>query len=396
MNLSLMGDICLIQQDTVLNDIYASVAIGNLETIVAEEGNIKRKKAGPNMSGCADKLSLLKSHFPSLFLTLANNHSMDYGEDNLLNTIQQCEQLSFHCIGAGANLNTAKAPIFFENDGIKFGILARCETQFGIASQQKGGVAALDAYLYQEIEKLKKECDIVIVSIHASAEMCSWPSPKWQDFLRSLIDNGANIIHGHHSHIPQGYEKYNDGWIFYGLGNFLVKPSIWKKYPNALWSIVPNITVENNTLSCDIKTIVIEEKNNTVLVRFSDPEEHKKHLDYLEKCNHPLQDRLLLEGLWQEASVRMYNHWYASYLDFGRSKRKAKLLNIIRHYLGTIKRQITNSPSQHKLLLWYHLFACESHRDVIATALGVLSGELEDLRTEKSRCLVEQMMPWFS
>ncbi|MFO8037862.1 MAG: hypothetical protein R6U67_00275, partial [Sodalinema sp.] len=58
-----------------------------------------------------------------------------------------------------------------------------------------------------------------------------------------------------------------------------------------------------------------------------------------------------------------------------------------------LKRKLTNSPSQKQLLLWYHLFACETHRDVIATALGVLGGELEDKRTEQSRAIVQEMMP---
>lgn len=40
------------------------------------------------------------------------------------------------------------------------------------------------------------------------------------------------------------------------------------------------------------------------------------------------------------------------------------------------------------------LFACESHRDSIATALGVLSGELEDMRTDETRALADEMMSW--
>jgi hypothetical protein len=44
-------------------------------------------------------------------------------------------------------------------------------------------------------------------------------------------------------------------------------------------------------------------------------------------------------------------------------------------------------------LLWYHLFACETHHDVIATALGVLSGELDDQRNAQSQGIVEDMMP---
>gem|GEM_PF-5055964 len=53
-----------------------------------------------------------------------------------------------------------------------------------------------------------------------------------------------------------------------------------------------------------------------------------------------------------------------------------------------------SGPGQYDYLLWYHMIACESHRQMLATALGVLNGELPDLRTEEIRYLVDTMMPW--
>jgi hypothetical protein len=56
--------------------------------------------------------------------------------------------------------------------------------------------------------------------------------------------------------------------------------------------------------------------------------------------------------------------------------------------------KISKAPSRQDLLLLYHLFACESHKDAISTALGVMSGELEDYRTNETTHLVDEMMPW--
>jgi poly-gamma-glutamate synthesis protein (capsule biosynthesis protein) len=111
-------------------------------------------------------------------------------------------------------------------EGLRIGVLGRCETQFGIALQRPGA-AALDPTLYESIRKLKSEVDVVVLSVHGAAEMVPWPSPQWQDLLRSFVDCGADIVHGHHSHIPQGYEVYQGKIIFYGLGNFLVNPADW-------------------------------------------------------------------------------------------------------------------------------------------------------------------------
>ncbi len=46
---------------------------------------------------------------------------------------------------------------------------------------------------------------------------------------------------------------------------------------------------------------------------------------------------------------------------------------------------------KNKFLLWYHMFACESHSDAISTALGVLGGELEDVRSLEARRLIDNM-----
>ena len=68
-------------------------------------------------------------------------------------------------------------------------------------------------------------------------------------------------------------------------------------------------------------------------------------------------------------------------------------LNLNEFTLRDISEKLQESHPN-KLLLWYHLFACESHYDAIATALGVLSGELDDMRTSETHQLSDEMMPW--
>ena len=63
-------------------------------------------------------------------------------------------------------------------------------------------------------------------------------------------------------------------------------------------------------------------------------------------------------------------------------------------FSGVIGFEKQGSPSQWDYLLWHHMFSCESHRDSLATALGILGGELEDMRTEQTRYLADKMMPW--
>jgi len=332
---------------------------------------------------------------------------MDYGESALFHTIDVCRDLGIPTVGAGEYLEKACSPLIIEVNELKVGIIGRCETQFGVASSVRPGVSALDSTVYSAITHLKKRVDIVILSIHGASEMCPWPSPKWQDLLRSYIDVGCNIVHGHHAHVPQGYEDYNGGVIFYGLGNFLVSYKEWQAHPNTLWSVIAELDIDSSTdFKQTIKTSVIDQAEESVLIRQSTSYEFQNHLDYLAIANKPLQNRTLLTGLWQESAIRMYYLWYSGWLGFAQPSNRFTNSVSVRLFLGKLKnslgykfariKPITKnvSPSRQQLLTWYHLFACESHCEAIVTALGVLGGELDDLRTTETKAIVDKMMPW--
>lgn len=123
-----------------------------------------------------------------------------------------------------------------------------------------------------------------------------------------------------------------------------------------------------------------------------------KHQESLRICNQPLSDRVLLEGLWQEASLKMYQEYYADWLGFNLPLRK-HVTRSVRSALGRGKRTVisrgstrVHNPLQQQSLFRYHLFACESHNDAISTALGILGGELVDYRTDKTAQMVNKMM----
>jgi hypothetical protein len=97
----------------------------------------------------------------------------------------------------------------------------------------------------------------------------------------------------------------------------------------------------------------------------------------------------------------MYFKAYAQYLNFPEANQcgKAWMKKSAQYVLAGIKecfggkRHSLIKSTRGELLLWYHLFACETHKGSIANALGVLSGELDDLRTDETRALVDEMMP---
>jgi len=370
--------------------------IFNLEAPLQSDGagvQVKRLKAGPSI------MNLQLPHTQqSAVVALANNHMMDFGEGGLSYTVEEIKKRGWLYAGAGKNEKYAGSPVFFDWSHSRVALFSLCETQFGVATNTKSGVSAFDPSIYERISTVKKEVDKVIISLHAAAEMVPWPSPERQDTWRSLIDVGADVIHGHHAHVPQGWEEYNGGLIFYGLGNFCVDPDKWSWHPQGLWSLRPELSIEEKRITMQLKTSVIEDRGESVLVREASEAEQGTHLIYLNQCNQPLSDRALLEGLWQEASVRLYEDYFSKWLRFDSTSIFKETFRQVRKKAGEIKRRLrgevasNSNPSRADLLLWYHLFACESHSDAISTALGVLGGELEDLRSDKTARLVNELM----
>ena len=73
----------------------------------------------------------------------------------------------------------------------------------------------------EKIRELSNKVDITIAYFHYGVEFFNYPTPHQVRLSRSLIDAGANLVIGHHPHVPQGYEYYKDGFIAYSLGNFI-------------------------------------------------------------------------------------------------------------------------------------------------------------------------------
>lgn len=398
LNILLIGDV--VYSDTISNvkiDLDftdVDLIIFNLEAPLVDKENPKAK-AGPHLINSLDIVKL----FPAskTIANLANNHIMDHGVAGLQNTIKLCKSIGIHTCGAGNNLNEAFTPKISIIDGQTVGVLSIAETQFGIATPWKGGIAPIiPGETAAKIKNLADKLDIFILSIHGGAEMCPWPSPIWQKMLRSFIDLGVNVIYGHHSHIPQGFEAYNDGLIFYGLGNFLVEPEKWSKKTNTLWSILGHIEFIGGKINnYQLRTSVVDATDMNVSVRESTTFEFRYHQEYISTVNQHLSNEKLLNGLWQESSIRMYYLWYEEWLGFGQRLSFFKLKSFLRRiYFILLDKTIKHHNNKEKLLLWYHLFVCETHRDSISTALGVLSNELEDYRNLETKKLADEMLPW--
>jgi poly-gamma-glutamate synthesis protein (capsule biosynthesis protein) len=357
-------------------------ALLNLEgpVLPAEHELAPAPKAGPHLYSTS-----LPRTDGRLVATLANNHVMDYGESGLALTLEALHACGGIAVGAGATRAAAEQPVVVSDQGVRVAIVACCEAQFGTAQPSRPGVAVLGPWVYDAIRACRSQADAVIVSVHAGVELSPWPAPAIRDLYRSWINAGADVVHGHHPHLPQGFEQYRSGLIVYGLGNLAVIPRDWKDYPDALWSLVVEVDFAARPFRWRAQSWAIAGDERHIELQ---PDERPNRPAYLYDCNRALAERGLLEALHQEVAVRTYDQYYHAWLRF--PARKGQDVGRRRFVTPSQAAQ----ASRQDLRLWYHLFACLTHHDLIATALGVLGGELPDLRTAESRALADRRLPW--
>jgi len=161
-------------------------------------------------------------------VSLANNHSMDFGWSSLGKTIDLLEKNNISHIGAGKNTKQAGMPVILEARGMSMAVLAYTWVypMFKEASPAAGdrtpGVCPYDLYrIKQDVSRIKKDADFVVVSFHWGNEYTHFPDPRTVSEAHQIIDAGADLIIGSHPHVLQGIEQYKNGLIAYSLSNFL-------------------------------------------------------------------------------------------------------------------------------------------------------------------------------
>jgi poly-gamma-glutamate synthesis protein (capsule biosynthesis protein) len=157
-------------------------------------------------------------------VTLANNHTLDYGAPGLEDTIQTFEHSTVDFIGAGRNLNDAKEISYEKVNGITIATLGFSDSYVkGFrALDDRGGILVADPDLFMPlVNEAKEQADLVIVHMHWGQEYDSNAHPRQIDMGKAIADAGADIIIGHHPHVLMSVDVYNDTLIMYSLGNFI-------------------------------------------------------------------------------------------------------------------------------------------------------------------------------
>lgn len=225
----------------------ADIAFGNLEGPLTDRGEPAPDKKYLFRSPPAKVADALKSAGFDV-VSLANNHSLDYGSVGLADTITALDKVGVLHVGAGENLAVARQAAILQRNGLKVAFLAYSLTfpeEFWATAKRAGTVFGYREIVEGDIRAARQKADIVVASFHWGQESKTELRPYQVALGHAAIDAGASLVIGHHPHILQSVERYKDGVILYSMGNF----AFGSYSPNAKVSALAEIEFDGNKLT---------------------------------------------------------------------------------------------------------------------------------------------------
>ena len=182
---------------------------------------------------------------------ICNNHIMDAGPYGIESTLKEAQSFGAQTIGAGMNIDEARKPVILDEAG---GI-----GMFGVGYQRACRKADVDkpgCYSWSDLDaiqntinEIKSKCRWCIVVAHAGEEFTPLPSPYTRERYHKYLEMGADIVIGHHPHVPMNYETVGDKIIFYSLGNFIFDTDYQRSQFNTELGLIVKLTFTETEFS---------------------------------------------------------------------------------------------------------------------------------------------------
>lgn len=163
-------------------------------------------------------------------VSLANNHSLDYGYSAMFDMLENLKRNNILYSGVGKNLKEASQPAILELLNKKIGFISFTDNEPNwSAEEDKPGIFYVELkengknldYLLNLIKETKKIVNYLIISAHWGPNWGYEPLNEHIYFAHKFIDYGADLIFGHSPHIFRGVETYKNKFIIYSAGDFV-------------------------------------------------------------------------------------------------------------------------------------------------------------------------------
>jgi poly-gamma-glutamate synthesis protein (capsule biosynthesis protein) len=271
----------------------ADLSIVNLEAALSDRG-APVSKSGSVFKGEEKHIAGLTA-VPFDVVTLANNHVFDYGPDAFQDSLALLTRNHIQYVGAGLSWEEAAKPLVVDIKGIKIGIVNFSEGEdLTAAEEDRPGVMGwdLDA-VCRTIKTLKRDVNFILAVCHCGIEYIPFPPPYVADAFRRVAEAGADVVIGHHPHVPQGIAFHNNIPICHSLGNFVFYQETDLNYRKVGYMVKIGIKRES-LVSIELVPYRINEKG---LLAMGDWES-KTFFKKLKEISLPLDDTKRVEDAW--------------------------------------------------------------------------------------------------
>lgn len=155
-------------------------------------------------------------------VSTANNHALDYGVRAEKETMESLRAAGVSFAGTAEDSSKLDEPARITRNGIRLALFACTDIMNTSDTTWHRYVAWPDTErIFSGIRQIRDSVDFIIVSYHGGDEYGNKPSGRSRAFMRSAISAGADLVLGHHPHVPYGIERVNGRYIVQSLGNFV-------------------------------------------------------------------------------------------------------------------------------------------------------------------------------
>lgn len=236
----------------------ATISIANQETMIG--GEDLGLSSYPSFNSPTEVGDVLKWAGVNV-VTLANNHTLDRGEEAIQRAIEHWEAIDMTYTGAYKDMQDRQQIRVVETDeGISMAILSYTYGTNGIPVPEGKDylVNLIDQELIaSEIQKAKELADIVVLSLHFGNEYERLPNQAQKDLVQFVANEGADVVLGHHPHVLQPIEwvsgeNGNQTLVVYSLGNFLSGQDEYYRQIGGMFKFYVSKTIKGEETSVEV------------------------------------------------------------------------------------------------------------------------------------------------
>lgn len=256
----------------------ADIVFGNLEGVLSQHSSQSSVVQRAVFRGDPTQAAGLRTSGFNC-LNVANNHALQHGVQAFNDTANALAWQGIRVLGLADNGRSR--PVVFNISSVRVCLLGYSLVPERYAPGTPPYATGPLADIARDIALYRGQADIVVVSVHGGTEGTIMPAPATAAAFRALVDQGADVVFGHHSHVFQPVERYKDSLIFHGLGNFLFD-LFWR--PEYVQSAIARVVIDIRTKAIDYELIPVRLEARPLRLRAMTASERQNFMARLTAC----------------------------------------------------------------------------------------------------------------